>query len=188
MGILHRDISDGNVMMLEQLDEKQKLTRREWKKDTVDLKLDDPELIESEKKLQEVLAKLRRGPTGMLSDFDLHAKHTTGASTQPPNHPTDTTTNSPLKNTKPAVIRSPPSGFTNECDSTVGLPEAKRRTTNSRRSLPVSTSGAQANVSRASTVRHEQPSQLQDRKQGKIDFRTVRSSFAMFYLLELSLN
>lgn len=164
LGILHRDISEGNVMMLDKVHNS---TGSEWKEPTKELELDDLDLAESENKLREVLVKLSRGPSGMLSDFDLHAKHmhTVGAFARAPNQSTGT-----------AATRSPLSDST-ESRSTVELPEAKRRTTNSRRSLPVSISDAQANVSRASAIRPEQASQVQDRRQGKIDFRTGTPAF-----------
>ncbi|KAG8709282.1 hypothetical protein FRC11_005715 [Ceratobasidium sp. 423] len=72
IGILHRDISEGNVLMLTP---GQQLDRQTH--DTDGTELTDQVLIESEKKLREVLDQLGgREPTGMLSDFDLHAMHT----------------------------------------------------------------------------------------------------------------
>jgi hypothetical protein len=73
MGILHQHVSDGNVMMLHP---GQSFTRREWKEEqAAEREIQDKVIAESEKKLQEVLVKLNRDPTGMLSDFDLHTTH-----------------------------------------------------------------------------------------------------------------
>ncbi|KAG9119588.1 hypothetical protein FRC07_005331 [Ceratobasidium sp. 392] len=67
MGILHRDISGGNVMLLPL---GQEMCQREW--------LEGPkkgeEISESEARLREYLAVFDRDPTGMLSDFDLHMR------------------------------------------------------------------------------------------------------------------
>jgi hypothetical protein len=89
MGILHRDISEGNVMMLRP---GQTFTRREWKEDQAGVHdIQDEVLAESEKKLREVLSKLDRDPTGMLSDFDLHTTHSSVASRlAPTQEPTPT--------------------------------------------------------------------------------------------------
>jgi hypothetical protein len=54
----------------------QTFTRREWKEtQTGAHQIQDEVLAESERKLREVLSKLNRDPTGMLSDFDMHATH-----------------------------------------------------------------------------------------------------------------
>ncbi|KAG9087760.1 hypothetical protein FS749_002657 [Ceratobasidium sp. UAMH 11750] len=71
-GLLHRDISDGNVLMLE---EDYGYGEREWKVPRATAADLHPALVESEKLLQEVLDKLDRDPTGMLNDFDLFTTH-----------------------------------------------------------------------------------------------------------------
>ncbi|KAG9087787.1 hypothetical protein FS749_002647 [Ceratobasidium sp. UAMH 11750] len=71
-GLLHRDISDGNVLMLR---EGQGYHKREWKAPQAATCKLDREMAESEKLLQEVLARLDRDPTGMLNDFDLFTTH-----------------------------------------------------------------------------------------------------------------
>ncbi|KAG9091060.1 hypothetical protein FS749_000111 [Ceratobasidium sp. UAMH 11750] len=71
-GLLHRDISDGNVLMLR---EGQGYHKREWKAPQAATCKLDPEMAESEKLLQEVLDRLDRDPTGMLNDFDLFTTH-----------------------------------------------------------------------------------------------------------------
>jgi hypothetical protein len=68
MGIIHRDISDGNVMLLPPGN---KFTRREWKEQPGS---DSKKLSVSEEKLQGFLTQWDRDPTGMLTDFDLHAR------------------------------------------------------------------------------------------------------------------
>ncbi len=69
-GLLHRDISDGNVLILQ---EGQGYNEWEWKIPRATTS--DPGLAESERLLQEVLDGLDRDPTGMLNDFDLFTTH-----------------------------------------------------------------------------------------------------------------
>ncbi|KAG8742974.1 hypothetical protein FRC10_000596 [Ceratobasidium sp. 414] len=71
-GLLHRDISDGNVLLL---DEGQGYNKRGWKDPHLATNEQDMALETSEKLLREVVDKLDRDPTGMLSDFDLFATH-----------------------------------------------------------------------------------------------------------------
>ncbi|KAG8681589.1 hypothetical protein FRC08_015538, partial [Ceratobasidium sp. 394] len=71
-GLLHRDISDGNVLMLLDGDG---YTRREWKDERATANTRDPVLAKSEEILQDFLIKLDRNPRGMLNDFDLFAIH-----------------------------------------------------------------------------------------------------------------
>ena len=69
-GILHRDTSEGNVLMVspgQQLDRGDNYLG--------DADVTDEVLIASEKKLRDVLDQLRREPTGMLSDLDLCSPH-----------------------------------------------------------------------------------------------------------------
>lgn len=80
LGILHRDISEGNVMLLRT---GQTFARREWKETSSSFTPTSDLLVDSEKELERVLAKLDRDPTGMLLDFDLHTTH---SSTEPPNN------------------------------------------------------------------------------------------------------
>ncbi|CCO33855.1 hypothetical protein BN14_07941 [Rhizoctonia solani AG-1 IB] len=74
LGIMHRDVSNGNVMMMK---EGQAYDRRKWKEErrsTTGAQV--RALAESEDLLCQVLNELgHRDPTGMLSDFDLHAQH-----------------------------------------------------------------------------------------------------------------
>ncbi|EUC60476.1 WD40-repeat protein (notchless protein), related protein, putative [Rhizoctonia solani AG-3 Rhs1AP] len=79
VGILHRDISEGNVLMLspgQNLDRDDILSNTE---------IIDDVLIESEKKLREVLDQLGdREPAGMLSDLDLYSTHSLVPPEAPP--------------------------------------------------------------------------------------------------------
>ncbi|KAG9090171.1 hypothetical protein FRC07_012166 [Ceratobasidium sp. 392] len=70
-GLLHRDISDGNVLMLQ---EGQGYGYREWTAPRMAIE-QDPTLEESERLLQNILVKLNRDPGGMLNDFDLFSTH-----------------------------------------------------------------------------------------------------------------
>ncbi|CAE6428455.1 unnamed protein product [Rhizoctonia solani] len=73
LGILHRDISEGNVMILS---DEQKFARRRWKeRQKRGLEFPNKAFAESETMLRKVLKDLGRDPTGMLTDFDCHARH-----------------------------------------------------------------------------------------------------------------
>ncbi|CAE6451568.1 unnamed protein product [Rhizoctonia solani] len=73
LGYIHRDISDGNILMLKP---DQAVTRREWKEPVTDLSdIEDEDVRKSEQKLREVVAQLNRDPTGMLIDFNLCVQH-----------------------------------------------------------------------------------------------------------------
>ncbi|KAG8687852.1 hypothetical protein FRC08_011738 [Ceratobasidium sp. 394] len=68
LGVLHRDISDGNVLMLR---EGQGYNKRDWKIPSAASSVLDLELDRSEIFLWGTLHRLGREPTGMLNDFDL---------------------------------------------------------------------------------------------------------------------
>ncbi|KAG9120692.1 hypothetical protein FRC07_003713 [Ceratobasidium sp. 392] len=72
LGLLHRDISDGNVLLLQNGDG---YGKREWENPQTKTKELDSTLVKSEQLLQDVLDKLGRDPTGMLNDFDLFTTH-----------------------------------------------------------------------------------------------------------------
>ncbi|KAG8775186.1 hypothetical protein FRC12_001620 [Ceratobasidium sp. 428] len=72
MGLLHRDISDGNVLMLQ---EGQGYNHEEWKIPRPKPSEGNSVLARSERLLREVLEGLGRSPTGMLNDFDLSKTH-----------------------------------------------------------------------------------------------------------------
>ncbi|CEL62172.1 hypothetical protein RSOLAG1IB_12508 [Rhizoctonia solani AG-1 IB] len=74
LGIMHRDVSNGNVMMIRK---GQAFDRRKWKEGgSSSTGAQIRALAESEDVLRQVLKELgHRDPTGMLSDFDLHARH-----------------------------------------------------------------------------------------------------------------
>ncbi|KAF8600836.1 hypothetical protein BDV93DRAFT_587284 [Ceratobasidium sp. AG-I] len=80
LGILHRDISDGNSMRLRGA---QAYSRREWlqddSRDVEALKKQFGEMAKSELELRKVLKNLNRDPSGMMTDFDLHTKHSSAA-------------------------------------------------------------------------------------------------------------
>ncbi|KAG8745183.1 hypothetical protein FRC10_008636 [Ceratobasidium sp. 414] len=69
-GLLHRDISDGNVLMLQ---EGHGYSQREWRNQRVAAGEMDSTTAKSEKLLQDLLEKLDRDPGGILNDFDLFA-------------------------------------------------------------------------------------------------------------------
>ncbi|KAG8776221.1 hypothetical protein FRC12_001036 [Ceratobasidium sp. 428] len=71
-GLLHRDISDGNVLMLQ---EGQGYNYREWKNSRAPTASCDMIQVESEDLLRNTLVQLDRDPSGMLNDFDLFSTH-----------------------------------------------------------------------------------------------------------------
>lgn len=79
LGILHRDISDGNVMMLRG-DQRhaRRLSDEERTIDVEELRKQYGAMAESEAMLRQYLNKLERPSSGMLSDFDLHTTHFDG--------------------------------------------------------------------------------------------------------------
>ncbi|KAG8710330.1 hypothetical protein FRC08_017296 [Ceratobasidium sp. 394] len=66
IGIIHRDISDGNVMLLPPA---QTVYWREWKERP---RGSSKRTSDSDLKLEAYLARFDRDPTGMLSDFDMY--------------------------------------------------------------------------------------------------------------------
>ncbi|KAF8600860.1 hypothetical protein BDV93DRAFT_256414 [Ceratobasidium sp. AG-I] len=80
LGILHRDISDGNVMILRN-DQRhpRRLSDEELTMDVEELRKRFGIMAESEATLRQYLNKLKRPSSGMLSDFDLHTPRWGGA-------------------------------------------------------------------------------------------------------------
>ncbi|KAG9124204.1 hypothetical protein FRC07_012413 [Ceratobasidium sp. 392] len=74
LGIIHRDVSDGNVMLLPP---RQNAHRRERKEQ---LQVAAKTSSESEMKLAEYLEGLDHEPAGILSDFDMHIQVSNGKS------------------------------------------------------------------------------------------------------------
>ncbi|KAG8722688.1 hypothetical protein FRC09_005867 [Ceratobasidium sp. 395] len=72
MGLLHRDISDGNVLILR---EGHGYRKQDWKSPPTTTNDEDSVLARSEHFLQEVVNDLGRDPIGMLNDFDLSKTH-----------------------------------------------------------------------------------------------------------------
>ncbi|KAG9114432.1 hypothetical protein FRC07_007666 [Ceratobasidium sp. 392] len=71
-GLLHRDISDGNVLMLQ---EGTGYSKQEWKGRQKAVSGQDATCSKSEELLRNVLKQLGRDPSGMLNDFDLFTTH-----------------------------------------------------------------------------------------------------------------
>lgn len=156
------------------LDKDQRVPSRRWlKPHTVKPEDIDATLRNSEALLREVVAKLDRDPTGILSDFDLHAMH----SSVPPPEITMLSSNSPSDIPRPNISSAndrPQHPRLSYEDSVGSKPHSKRRKTNSRGSLvvPLATTPTNANLNPSAT--HE--SQNQDDNQRVIDFRTVSSA------------
>ncbi|KDN48241.1 hypothetical protein RSAG8_02833, partial [Rhizoctonia solani AG-8 WAC10335] len=125
LSIIHRDISDGNVLML---NADQEFSRKEWLEPrTEDSRIQDPALIESEATLRSILEEIgHRDPTGILTDFDLSAlhppvsKHTTAASASP--------------STTETVSSRPPR---RRLEEDTPEPTSKRRKTNTHTAAPI---------------------------------------------------
>ncbi|CAE6506380.1 unnamed protein product [Rhizoctonia solani] len=188
IGILHRDISEGNVLMVSS---GRKLDRRSHNADSVEIT--DKVLIESEKKLREILDQLEgREPTGMLSDFDLYAYHSLASQYAiPSNSATSISAYSAEANhavTSPATpsvgsISDPlhvSSGTTRSRQEDVAddTRESKRHKISSRLTvIPVTD---QILPSRPSTSGPE------DKKKRIIDFRTGTPAFMSIRVLSVS--
>lgn len=81
LGILHRDVSAGNVLLLRW---KQQYARRGWKDQSDDdLHQRFGPMAKSEEELRRILKPLDRDPKGMLTDFDMHDKVSVVPAAQP---------------------------------------------------------------------------------------------------------
>ncbi|EUC60220.1 kinase domain protein, putative [Rhizoctonia solani AG-3 Rhs1AP] len=173
MGIMHRDISDGNVLMLT---DDPMFTRREWLEPrVVDLRIQDPTLMKSEEKLRAILEEIgHRDPTGMLSDFDLYAMHSSVA-----NLLTSSTGIPGTTDTGPAhSSRRRPEG---EAPSE---PNSKRRKTNSRVAAPVLSDPVSTQEQNQITG-EELEIHSQRIKRRLIDFRTGTPAFMSVCVLNI---
>ncbi|KAL5632404.1 hypothetical protein ACGC1H_005386 [Rhizoctonia solani] len=156
LGIMHRDISDGNVMML---DERQEFDRKDW----LEHRESDPmprvkALFESEQLLRKALKDLgHRNPTGMLSDFDLHALHSS---------PSDRVGSVETTSTTGPTTRP------RDEDTAATTTSAKRRKSNSQRGVPV-----------AQDILHLEGKE--NTKKKAIDYRTGTPAFMSTYVLEV---
>lgn len=174
LGILHRDISDGNVTMLAP---GQKFEWKEWMENhSGKSKTTNPILAESEEKLREILSKLDRNPTGILSDFDLHAKHTSAVLPEvavgPTGAPIGRSAISFLDSGAPGTVGSHVANVLGK-DDLVETPTSKRRKTNSGSSIASISHTAPETGSRGLTSCSERVSKLEEGKQRLVDFRTV---------------
>ncbi|KAF8600861.1 hypothetical protein BDV93DRAFT_608443 [Ceratobasidium sp. AG-I] len=179
LGILHRDISDGNVMLLRGT---QTYQRREWmeeeerNEDVEALRKRFGDMAESESKLRHYMNKLNRDPKGMVSDFDLHTIHDHAH----PLGPLHGSNNEAVFSDKPDC-RSPPPG------SDV---LSKRRKTGNRSSVPITTSSdvKGKDKERQSAVPLEHKSRRTptfDEDRPDVDFRTGTPTFmsSFFWLI-----
>ncbi|KAF8600837.1 hypothetical protein BDV93DRAFT_608423 [Ceratobasidium sp. AG-I] len=177
LGILHRDISDGNVMLLRGA---QNYPRRQWleerAEDVETLRGQFGDMAESESELRKILNSLNRDPSGMLSDFDLHTKHRRA--------PTTTRTDDVLPSTGVPLLGlgvSSTSQIVHDQDS--GLP-SKRLKTNSSTSVPVVTpiydSDSDEELDRVSALydkRKPRGTRTSNQRRPLIDFRTGTPTF-----------
>lgn len=154
MGLLHRDISEGNVLMLR---EGQGYNKREWKIPRPlhsELEL-DPDLEQSGLLLEGALAGLRRNPTGMLNDFDLFTTYgETGA----------------------AFLHDTPSKGD---DCKMGEPELKRRKLNSGTVAPAPSSSSNKDKGTPLKPGPGRAAEVEERAGQVIDFRVVSNKHAM---------
>ncbi|CAE6429913.1 unnamed protein product [Rhizoctonia solani] len=171
LGIMHRDISDGNVLML---DADQEFSRKEWLGPrTCGSRIKGPALIESEAKLRSVLEEIgRRDPTGILSDFDLYAMHSSVS-----DH-TITPAENPVT-TEPSSPRSSRRRLEEDAPSKLN---SKRRKTNSHAATPVISTPTQGR-DRSEENEPQAPSQRDKRR--LIDFRTGTPAFMSITVLEV---
>ncbi|CEL58524.1 hypothetical protein RSOLAG1IB_08615 [Rhizoctonia solani AG-1 IB] len=159
LGIMHRDVSNGNVMMMAK---EQQFGPRKWKEEQISSTgAQVRALVESEDKLRQVLKELGRDPTGMLSDFDLHARHSSPSN--------------PLDSFQPAIADEVHAGTVRSRDedpTNVGLRRSKRRKGNSARNEPLE------------QTCDGDDCREQSKKRRLIDYRTVREfDFSGWHLL-----
>ncbi|KAG8691945.1 hypothetical protein FRC11_003654 [Ceratobasidium sp. 423] len=169
LGIMHRDISDGNVLMLPA---DQVFARKEWLEPRIeDSRIWDKSLTESELKLRSVLAQIKhRNPAGMLSDFDLYAMHSSVS-----DHVTVTAANS-------RTIESAPTRSSRHRHDENAPPEPvpKRRKTNTHAAAPITPAQDQ---NQDGEYGYQIPSQRE--KRGLIDFRTGTPAFMSICVLKI---
>ncbi|KAG8731212.1 hypothetical protein FRC11_004724 [Ceratobasidium sp. 423] len=165
---MHRDISDGNVLML---DAGQEFSRKEWLEPRVAAScIQDPALIDSEAKLRLILEEIgHRDPTGILSDFDLYAMHSSISD--------HTTATSSPNTTEPTPARSSRRRLE---DDTPLEPGSKRRKTNSHAAASTASVSAQGQVQNDENG-PQTPSQREKRR--LIDFRTGTPAFMSICVL-----
>ncbi|EUC60268.1 transposase family Tnp2 protein, partial [Rhizoctonia solani AG-3 Rhs1AP] len=171
LGIMHRDISDGNVLML---DTDQTFSSKEWLDSRPkDSRIQDPVLVESEAILRSILEEIKhRDPTGILSDFDLYAMHSSVLE-----HTTTASDN--LGTIEPVPTR--PSRRRLE-EETTSENRPKRRKTSKHTAVlipPTSNPGRQQNKERPQA-------RSQREKQRLIDFRTGTPAFMSIRVLTVN--
>jgi hypothetical protein len=158
-GILHRDISDGNVMML---CDSQEFARREWKEPSpAKCREQEPMIAKSEELLRGLLDKLGRNPTGMLTDFDLFATH----SLIEASFFSDTPQEQEESSTQAGSSFSIASEAARDEDQ---VPQSKRRKKNTRASTASS-----PHHDRGSGPRMSQQADVGECRNKQVDFRTV---------------
>ncbi|CAE6477859.1 unnamed protein product [Rhizoctonia solani] len=171
LGIMHRDISEGNVLMLPA---DQEFAKKEWLEPrTEDLRIRDKALIKSEVKLRSVLEQIEhRNPTGMLSDFDLYTMHSSVS-----DRATTTAGNACTIESTPAR----PSRRRHEEENAPPEPGSKRRKTNSRTAAPVTSPTQDQNQDGY----YESQIFSQREKRRLIDFRTGTPAFMSICVLKV---
>jgi hypothetical protein len=159
------------------LGEGQRFTQREWLEPyTPEPDRKDDMLAESEAKLREVVSKLGRDPTGMLSDFDLHAPHISPSRPATPTQPSKTRQAVPSENTQASYTVGGSCSGQGAEDSAIVLPQSKRRRTNSQSGSRISSQCPPVNLGRRSAKASgagPNPSETQGDNRTVTDFRTV---------------
>lgn len=157
---MHRDISDGNVMMLsEEQTFSQRMQTEEERPMNVS-RLESKALADSKKALRKVLKELGdRKPTGMLSDFDLSMRHLL--------HSTPSSDVNLVEST-PQTGSTTRSARARDNDTVLTKKNAKRRKSNANRSIP-------APPDRPTNLQkdNQPPLESQNEKRRAIDYRTV---------------
>ncbi|KAB5587447.1 hypothetical protein CTheo_9115 [Ceratobasidium theobromae] len=168
----------------------QKFEWKEWMENhSGKSKTTNPILAESEEKLREILSKLDRNPTGILSDFDLHAKHTSAVLPEvavgPTGAPIGRSAISFLDSGAPGTVGSHVANVLGK-DDLVETPTSKRRKTNSGSSIASISHTAPETGSRGLTSCSERVSKLEEGKQRLVDFRTGTPAFMSLRVLEVT--
>ncbi|KAG8768373.1 hypothetical protein FRC12_005602 [Ceratobasidium sp. 428] len=169
LGVLHRDISGGNVMLVcsDQHDR-----QRKWL-DEVD---ESEEISDSEARLREYLAIFSRDPTGMLSDFDLHVQLSDGDLSTSLKSESASSNTSLLQDPEDTIRRS----FAPEPQGSSSPHPKRRKTEDSYVSVPAS---APSPIRPIRLPRRAAPSQTPTHE--KIDYRVGTTPFMSVNVLNV---
>jgi hypothetical protein len=174
-GVLHRDISDGNVLMLR---DGQEFTSREWKEPRLTIgEQQDSMLAKSGELLRGLLEKLGRDPTGVLTDFDLYATHSLMKESF--------FRESPQPDKSSTLVDSSMSVISETVQDEDSAPQAKRRKANSNApasALALDSSGVNGpRPSQTTESELRRTTEIDKGRRKNVDFRTVSANVCTLF-------